>query len=311
MPTLRQFQHVVALSDNRNFHRAAAAAGLSQPAFSLSIQKLEEEYGIKLFERNRREIVPTVAGEAVCAAARQALAHVFNLRRELDLLKDVETARIIIGCDTLIAETVLGQTLSTMRERYPQLRFSIHVGAWDSLINDLAAGRIDIYVGARPVTRDNRFAMIDIELPELIMVCRPGHPILELEAPTLKDCLVYPAVGPRVAPWFDKWLTRYLPNRPGDESQTVNIHFIESDDYGVIRSLVRNTDAITSAFPGVVAQDLANGSLVPIPVQALHFRVPAVIGTPNGKAQPTAIRALIDELVGAFPVTVEPWKPGQ
>jgi DNA-binding transcriptional LysR family regulator len=56
---LRQLQHVVALAEHRNFRRAADSVGLTQSALTQSIRNLEEEYGVELFERSRREVSPT------------------------------------------------------------------------------------------------------------------------------------------------------------------------------------------------------------------------------------------------------------
>src|SRR5947208_13400427 len=73
-PTLRQLRAFVLLADERNFTRAAAAMHLSQPAFSALIGGLEQSLGVRLFDRSKRHVAPTVEGADFEPAARRVLA---------------------------------------------------------------------------------------------------------------------------------------------------------------------------------------------------------------------------------------------
>ena len=170
---LRQFEHLLALAEYRNFHRAADAVGLTQPALTQSIRKLEDEYGVALFERSKRDVSPTAFGLVVIQSARQVLAQVANLRREIDLMKNLQSGRLIVGCDAWIAEGLLGPALARMLARFPDLRFTIRVGTVDELKDDLLVGRADIYLGPPPEVRDPRITWQDIELPPMVQPPSP------------------------------------------------------------------------------------------------------------------------------------------
>src|ERR1700730_2286874 len=85
---LRRLNHVVALADTLHFARAAESAHLSQPAFSRSIQAIESDLGIRLFDRDVGDVRPTPAGEFVIERARKLLFEARCLQRDVDLYRD-------------------------------------------------------------------------------------------------------------------------------------------------------------------------------------------------------------------------------
>ncbi|MEZ4408579.1 MAG: LysR family transcriptional regulator [Polyangiales bacterium] len=60
--TLRQLQYAVAVAEHRSFRRAAELCHVSQPALSAQVAQLEDALGVRLFERDRRRVMPTAAG---------------------------------------------------------------------------------------------------------------------------------------------------------------------------------------------------------------------------------------------------------
>src|SRR5262245_57611259 len=69
----RQLECLVAVADHHNFRKAAAALGMSQPALSAQVQTAESVLGVQVFERDRRSVLVTLAGEDVVGRARIAL----------------------------------------------------------------------------------------------------------------------------------------------------------------------------------------------------------------------------------------------
>src|SRR6266481_4480929 len=72
---LRLLRYVVAVAEELHFSRAAAKLHVAQPSLSKQIRDLEDELGIKLFERNKRKVQLTPAGSAFVVEAREALLH--------------------------------------------------------------------------------------------------------------------------------------------------------------------------------------------------------------------------------------------
>src|SRR5258708_36343548 len=79
-PSVRQLESLVAVADHLNFRRAAVAIGISQPALSAQVAAAERALGVQGFERDRRAVLVTPAGEAIVASARAALHAVDSVR---------------------------------------------------------------------------------------------------------------------------------------------------------------------------------------------------------------------------------------
>lgn len=293
----RQLEHLLALAEYRNFHRAADAIGLTQPALSQSIRKLEEEYGVALFERSRRDVSPTAFGLVVIQSARQVLGQVAHLRREVDLMKNLQSGRLIVGCDAWIAEGLLGPALARMLADFPNLRFTIRVGTVEEMHEDLLAGRVDLYIGPPPEARDPRIAWQDIELPSMVMVCKPGHPLLRIEKPTALDCLAYPLAAPVLPKWYLEWLGRQIGEPSTPEGRDVYSYFVESDDTGTIRHLVRTTEMITGMLPSMVADEVERGLLCTFHLEEMAFSTPAVIASASARPMAPAGEVLMREVL--------------
>ena len=84
---LRQLRYLVALAEELNFTRAAAAEHIAQPALSQQIRRLEEEVGVGLVERTTRKVALTEAGELLAVRARRILAELEIAREELEALR--------------------------------------------------------------------------------------------------------------------------------------------------------------------------------------------------------------------------------
>jgi LysR family hydrogen peroxide-inducible transcriptional activator len=71
--TITQLEYLIALDTHRNFVNAAESCFVTQPTLSMQIQKLEDELGVKLFDRSKQPVVPTHLGEAIITQARNVL----------------------------------------------------------------------------------------------------------------------------------------------------------------------------------------------------------------------------------------------
>ena len=78
--TLNELRYIVAVAQERNFRRAAEKSFISQPALSLAIQKLEEELGIRIFERGKNEVSITPVGAEIVEQAQRTLEEVARIR---------------------------------------------------------------------------------------------------------------------------------------------------------------------------------------------------------------------------------------
>jgi len=294
---LKQLSHVVALAEHQSFYRAAQAEGVTQSALSQSIRNLEEEIGVLLFIRSNRVVTPTTFGVTVLETARGILGNLSNMRREIDLMQTLQSGRLMIGCAPWIAEGLLTPALSRILENYPKLRFSVRVGTFEAMKNDMLAGNLDLYIGVPPEYRDERFDWLDLRLPPQLLLCNPNHPLLRREVLTPSDCLEYPLAAPIMPDWYFEWMWQQVGDPVVPDGRDIHSSFLESDDIGLIRRLIKTSDAIGSMFPAMVVGELARGELCVIPLKEMQFEVPAIICRLNTRPIAPAGELLMKQLI--------------
>ncbi len=147
-PTIRQLEYVVALARHLNFRRAAEACYVTQPGLSAQIRQLEDALGVQLFERDRRRVLVTPAGEAVIAAARRVLAEVDALVDAARGSSDPLTGTVHLGVIPTIAPYLLPAALSRVRERYPDARVLLREERTAELVALAESGELDVLLVA-------------------------------------------------------------------------------------------------------------------------------------------------------------------
>ena len=175
---LNQLRHVVAVANRGSLRSAARFLGISQPSITRSIQELEAELGLKLFERNRVGIVPTAAGIVFLRRAQAMEAEYERALHEMAQLKGDDTGSVSIGMSTAAQLAILPRIINPFRRRYPKIWISIAEGLFPEMEHDVRDGLIDIYVG--PVLADiSDGSLIVKKLFEhrRIVVARADHPL--------------------------------------------------------------------------------------------------------------------------------------
>jgi LysR family hydrogen peroxide-inducible transcriptional activator len=149
--TLAQLRYLVAVDRERSFREAAARSFVTQPALSQQIQKLEEELGIRVFDRSRQPVVPTELGERVLAQARAIL-------READRMADVvaESAgpvsgRFRLGILPTLAPTLLPLFLPSFARRHSLVELQIEEVQTERMLELLRADSLDGGIAATPL----------------------------------------------------------------------------------------------------------------------------------------------------------------
>lgn len=176
---LDRLNHLVCLAEARSFNRAAERCGLSQSAFSRSIQTSEEEMGQQLFDRSRRDIVCTDAGTVIVERARQLLQRSRDLERDIGLYRELQTGRLAIGAGPYSSETLMPEVMAEMRLRFPGVQLHVEVNDIPNLGRHLRAGLLDFYVADRRHALEQSDLQIEMLTPMAGgLFVRAGHPLL-------------------------------------------------------------------------------------------------------------------------------------
>ncbi|WP_101788520.1 LysR family transcriptional regulator [Nonomuraea indica] len=141
---LRQLRYAVALAEELNFGRAALREGVRQPPFSQQIGKLEEELGVRLFERTTRQVRLTPAGEAFVAEARMSLAHAALATESARRVGRGEAGRLVVGFVGSATNITLPRVLRRFRSRYPGVQVELRELPTAQQAEELRQGLLDV-----------------------------------------------------------------------------------------------------------------------------------------------------------------------
>ena len=119
--TLLQLEYLLALDRHRHFRIAAESCHVTQPSLSMQIQKLEEELGVMLIDRNVRPIAPTEVGSEVIAQARIALAEADRIRAIVQQTTGDMSGELRIGILSTISPYLLPLVIAPFSRRYPKV----------------------------------------------------------------------------------------------------------------------------------------------------------------------------------------------
>lgn len=147
--TLRQLQYALAVADERSFRKAAKRCGVSQPALSTQLGALEDALGVRLFERDRRGVLPTPAGEQLVERARSLLLLADDLVAAARTLGDPLAGVLRIGVIPTVSPYLLPDIQPALRREHPKLSLRWTEEKTPELVTALASGRLDTAILAK------------------------------------------------------------------------------------------------------------------------------------------------------------------
>lgn len=149
--TLTQLEYMVALDTYRHFALAAEKCFVTQPTLSMQIQKLEDELGVKVFDRTKQPVIPTEIGTSIIAQARNTLREAGMIQQLINDQKDTLTGELRIGIIPTLAPYLLPPLYKTMREKYPMLNLVIKESITEEVIHELKNNRLDCSIVVTPL----------------------------------------------------------------------------------------------------------------------------------------------------------------
>ena len=156
--TLTQLQYTLAVAKYGNFTLAADKSNVTQPTLSMQVQKLEEELGAIIFNRNTKPIVLTAVGEKIIKQAKNIIEESQKMRYLIDQEKGVVEGEFRLGIIPTVMPTLLPLFLNTFLKKFPKVRLKIEELNTKNFTEQILDGRIDAGIGATPL---NNFKLIE------------------------------------------------------------------------------------------------------------------------------------------------------
>lgn len=293
--TIRQLRHLVVLSEERHFSRAADRLALTQPALSRSIRAIEDAYGIRLIERDPSGSGLTRAGEEVVRLARITLQNVAHLDETLRAEAGGSAGNVFAGIAPLPAGAVLSDICTRVLTRRPGIRLYTDIQPNASLAENLIAARYDFILCPPLALRElHDFDVTPAGSIPFDMIVRAGHPLDGRDNISIEDINAFPVIGAHT-----RAVGRPAEFDPGTGFYGLGPLSLTSDSYDVLTRVVLSTDAVCMSSRKAVHAELASGKLATLPKTGLPFpdHVDLAIVTLRGSSLSPATQRVINDIV--------------
>jgi LysR family carnitine catabolism transcriptional activator len=192
--TLRQVRAFIAVAELAHFTRAGERLGLSQSSVSTLVRELEDNLGLRLFDRHTRMLRLTQAGAEMLPLARKALADLDRAFGSSHDLRSLGRGRVKVAAASLQAALLMPRVIKDFCDEFPGIRIDVHDVTEYEVIEKLRAGDVDFGLGsalamqdivARPLTTDT-----------FVAVMPAGHPLAQQPVVTWRELADVPLIGP-------------------------------------------------------------------------------------------------------------------
>lgn len=288
---LRQLRYFIALNEHRSFVRAADAMGITQPAFSRSIQGLEQEFGCVLVDRGHKDLRPTPEGQVVLQHALSLVQGAALLSTQVTQMTKLDAGEVRFGCDPAAAARLVPDAVARLVNSHPKLRSCFQVDNGQRLSRALSREEIEFFIAdIRHFEADPNFQTRALTPRRSVFFCRPGHPLLAKESLSTNDMFVYPLATTQLPAGIRK----ALANLSGRSDFSPSI---ETEHVPALLKIVLQSNAIGVASAEEITDDsvaLLHWRNLPPHLESLSTRCGIV--TRTGYRLSPAARALIDLL---------------
>jgi LysR family hydrogen peroxide-inducible transcriptional activator len=187
--SLRQLQYIVAVADQRNFRAAAESCRVAQPSLSAQVAQVEALLSVQLFERDRRKVVLTSAGQAFVTRARALLIAADELVELAQALSDPFAAKLRIGVIPTVGPYLLPELAPPLRKRYPKLHFLWSEEKTGILVEQLAKAELDAAIVALEAEAIGDLPHVVLGRDPFVFAAAAGHPLASGKGPVRAEQL--------------------------------------------------------------------------------------------------------------------------
>jgi LysR family hydrogen peroxide-inducible transcriptional activator len=148
---IQQLEYIIAVDNLRHFSKAAEASFVTQPTLSMMIQKLEDELGVKIFDRSQLPVHPTEIGKRIIDQARVAVAQVNQIKEIIQEEKGIVKGVFRLGIIPTIAPYLLPRLMQVHSDNKFDIRIVISELTTDQILKGLSNDSLDGGILATPL----------------------------------------------------------------------------------------------------------------------------------------------------------------
>ncbi len=193
--TLRQLRAFIAVAEAQHFTRAGERLGLSQSSVSTLVRELEENLGLRLFDRHTRMLRLTQAGAELLPLARRAMSDLDQVIGSANELSSLGRGRVSIAAASLQAALMLPRFIRLYCDEYPGVKVNVQDVTEHEVIDKVRAGEVDFGLGSAVATQQDIAARL-LMTDEFVAVMPPDHPLARHSELVWRTLQEIPLIGP-------------------------------------------------------------------------------------------------------------------
>lgn len=217
---IRVLRYFLTVVREQSITKASEVLHITQPTLSRQLAQMEEEIGVKLFDRGTRKITLTNEGLLLRRRAEEILQLVDKTEKELIEQEEHVEGKVTIGCGEIASVQLLPELFESFHEKYPRVTFDLYTATADHVKDQMDRGLVDIGLLLEPIDIE-KYDFIRLDIKERwVALMRPDFPLAQKDSVTARDLAGLPLILPRrlrvqseLASWF------------GDYYETLNVLF--------------------------------------------------------------------------------------
>lgn len=290
MLDLRTLDYFLTAVTRRSLRAAAQQLGITQPALTKAIRRLEGSFGVPLFDRQARGVSPTVYGTALLRHAKDVKAALDAASEEIEALRTGSAGLVKVGAGPSWQDAVLPEAIAELRVGNPKVRVHVTGGGDNQLKEQLKSGALDLVLAAVPETPrlEPELAWRPLLADEYCVIADVGHPLRRRKAIRAEDLLAFPWILPSAS----TYMVGRLHHQLRAAGVPMPIAAIETDVIPLKLALMRGSDYLSYHAAAHLAS-MDSGRIQPLDVPGTRAVRHAGLITRQGIELGPAANALV------------------
>lgn len=177
---IRTLRYFLTIAEEGSITKAAKKLNMAQPPLSTQMMHLEDELGVILFIRGKKQIQLTEAGAFLKSRAEELVAAYDALERQVKDYQYGTTGKISIGTIEAIGTKYLAPMIASFHKKYPRVEFDIWCGGTDDILDRIDKGIFDIAI-VRPFFEKAKYLSYELSVDAWGVLIPEGHPLAKCE----------------------------------------------------------------------------------------------------------------------------------
>lgn len=265
---------------------------ITQPAVSMQIKGLENQYGVQLFVRTKKKLELTEAGKRLYDLATRIFGLVAEAEQVLVHAKELEAGLLRIGSTKQLVRYLLAKHISRFQRSFPRIQIQIHEGSSREMVRSVQENQIDFAIVGR-MEYDDKLEVIPFIQDELVLLVAPGHRLCAKEVVRVEDLIEENLIMREQGSGTRRLVERALKN-----TEITSTVYVESGNVDFIKELVAMGNGVTLLPRMGVDQDVDSGSLIMLPLERGRFVLDIDIVINKERPLSNADNVFLDYLLG-------------